>query len=98
MVSGVVGGVPGHAPPHRAQTGVRPSSASSAGCPVSRLASASLRNEGWGAGHAARRTGLRARHGYLAVGAAHTWCQVILDTLADPTAPWRTHTAAATAG
>lgn len=48
-----------------------------------------LRNEGWGTGHAARRTGLRPRHGYLAVGAAHTWCQVILDTLADPAAPWR---------
>ncbi|MEV1333158.1 abortive infection family protein [Micromonospora costi] len=57
-----------------------------------------LRNEGWGTGHATRRTGLRPRHGYLAVGAAHTWCQVILDTLADPSAPWRTHAAATTAG
>ncbi|MFB6398330.1 abortive infection family protein [Polymorphospora lycopeni] len=57
-----------------------------------------LRNEGWGTGHAARRTGLRPRHGYLAVGAAHTWCQVVLDTLADPSAPWRTQVADATAG
>ncbi|MEV0810394.1 abortive infection family protein [Micromonospora sp. NPDC050200] len=31
-----------------------------------------LRNEGWGTGHAARRAGLRPRHGYLAVGAAQT--------------------------
>ncbi|MEU9740931.1 abortive infection family protein [Micromonospora chersina] len=52
-----------------------------------------LRNEGWGTGHApaAPRVGLRPRHAHLAVGAAHTWCQLILDTLADPTAPWRTH-------
>lgn len=54
---------------------------------------AELRNEGWGTGHAARRVGLRPRHGYLAVGSAHTWCQVILDTLADSTAPWRTQAA-----
>ncbi|MGR6316499.1 abortive infection family protein [Micromonospora soli] len=50
-----------------------------------------LRNEGWGTGHApaAPRVGLRPRHAHLAVGAAHTWCQLILDTLADPAAPWR---------
>ncbi|MFY1689121.1 abortive infection family protein [Plantactinospora sp. WMMB782] len=53
---------------------------------------------GLGHGHAARRTGLCPRHGYLVVGAAHTWCQVILDTLADPSGPWHMHTAAATAG
>jgi len=53
---------------------------------------AELRNEGWGTGHAARRPGLHSRHAHMAVGAAHTWCQVILDTLADPTAPWRTGT------
>lgn len=50
-----------------------------------------LRNEGWGTGHApaAPRVGLRPRHAHLAVGAAHTWCQLVLDTLADPAAPWR---------
>lgn len=50
---------------------------------------AELRNEGWGTGHAARRPGLHSRHAHMAVGAARTWCQVILDTLADPAAPWR---------
>ncbi|WP_051366344.1 abortive infection family protein [Hamadaea tsunoensis] len=50
-----------------------------------------LRNEGWGTGHASSRPriGLRPRHAHLAVGAAQTWCQLMLDTLADPTAPWR---------
>lgn len=38
---------------------------------------------------AATRTGLRLRHAHLAVNAALTWCQLILDTLADPEAPWR---------
>jgi hypothetical protein len=32
---------------------------------------------------------LRARGGGCAVGAAHTWCQLMLDTLADTDAPWR---------
>jgi hypothetical protein len=62
------------------------------------LGLAELRNEGWGTGHAARRPGLRTRHGYLAVGAAHTWCQVILDTLADPNAPWRSGSTGAASG
>ncbi|XVU25325.1 abortive infection family protein [Actinoplanes sp. CA-054009] len=53
------------------------------------LGLAELRNEGWGTGHAARRPGLRPRHAHMAVGAAHTWCQVILDTLADSGAPWQ---------
>jgi len=50
-----------------------------------------LRNEGWGTGHApaAPRIGLRPGHAHLAVGAAQTWCHLMLDTLADPTAPWR---------
>jgi Abortive infection C-terminus len=52
---------------------------------------AELRNRGYGTGHgpAAARVGLRARHAHLAVNAAFTWCQLMLDTLADPEAPWR---------
>lgn len=48
-----------------------------------------LRNRGYGTGHgpAAARVGLRARHAHLAVNAAVTWCQLLLDTLADPDAP-----------
>jgi hypothetical protein len=53
---------------------------------------AELRNRGYGTGHGAARArvGLRARHANLAVNAAFTWCQLMLDTLADPEAPWRT--------
>lgn len=49
-----------------------------------------LRNRGYGTGHgpAPARVGLRARHAHLAVNAAVTWCQLLLDTLADPDAPW----------
>jgi hypothetical protein len=52
---------------------------------------AELRNRGYGTGHgpASSRVGLRSRHAHLAVNAAFTWCQLILDTLADPEAPWR---------
>ena len=49
-----------------------------------------LRNRGYGTGHgsAAARVGLRARHAHLAVNAAVTWCRLLLDTIADPDAPW----------
>jgi hypothetical protein len=51
---------------------------------------AELRNSyGTGHGRSSVRTGLRARHANLAVHAATTWCQLVLDTLADPDAPWR---------
>lgn len=52
---------------------------------------AELRNRGHGTGHglATARVGLRPRHAHLAVNAAITWCQLMLDTLADPDAPWR---------
>jgi hypothetical protein len=52
---------------------------------------AELRNRGYGTGHGAAgaRVGLRVRHAHLAVNAAFTWCQLMLDTLADPEAPWR---------
>lgn len=52
---------------------------------------AELRNRGYGTGHgpAGARVGLRPRHAHLAVNAAFTWCQLMLDTLADPEAPWR---------
>ncbi|MET8139882.1 abortive infection family protein [Sphaerisporangium sp. NPDC005288] len=51
---------------------------------------AELRNRGYGTGHgpAAARVGLRPRHAHLAVNAAVTWCQLMLDTLADTEAPW----------
>jgi len=52
---------------------------------------AELRNRGYGTGHgpASSPVGLRPRHAHLAVNAAFTWCQLILDTLADASAPWR---------
>jgi hypothetical protein len=52
---------------------------------------AELRNRGYGTGHgaASTRVGLRPRHAHLAVNAAFTWCHLMLDTLADPEAPWR---------
>lgn len=52
---------------------------------------AELRNRGIGTGHgpATARVGLGVRHAQLAVNAALTWCQLMLDTLADPEAPWR---------
>jgi hypothetical protein len=52
---------------------------------------AELRNRGHGTGHGAAgaRVGLHARHGHLAVNAAITWCQLMLDTLDDANAPWR---------
>lgn len=58
---------------------------------------AELRNRGYGTGHGATgaRVGLHTRHAHLAVNAAATWCQLMLDTLADPNAPWRSHPPAA---
>jgi hypothetical protein len=52
---------------------------------------AELRNRGYGTGHgqAQAPSGLGDRHAHLAVNAAFTWCQLMLDTLADPKAPWR---------
>lgn len=52
---------------------------------------AELRNRGYGTGHgpAGPRVGLRARHAHLAVAGARLWCEFMLDTLADPGAPWR---------
>jgi hypothetical protein len=52
---------------------------------------AELRNRGYGTGHGPARApaGLGPRHAHLAVNAAFTWCQLMLDTLADPKAPWR---------
>ncbi|MFD9523387.1 abortive infection family protein [Streptomyces sp. NPDC059979] len=53
---------------------------------------AELRNQGFGSGHgqASAPTGLGVRHARLTVNAAVTWCELILDTMADPSAPWRT--------
>jgi hypothetical protein len=52
---------------------------------------AELRNQGFGSGHgqASAPSGLGVRHARLTVNAAVTWCELILDTLADPAAPWR---------
>lgn len=52
---------------------------------------AELRNSGFGTGHGgeAVRAGLGPRHARLAVNAATTWCEFVLDTLADDRAPWR---------
>lgn len=55
---------------------------------------AELRNQyGTGHGQGRPRTGLGQRHAHLAVNAAFMWCQLMLDTLADPNAPWRKHAA-----
>jgi hypothetical protein len=52
---------------------------------------AERRNRGYGAGHGQASTpaGLSRRHAQLAMNAAITWCHLLLDTLADPMAPWR---------
>ncbi|GAB2889922.1 hypothetical protein GCM10027074_67780 [Streptomyces deserti] len=51
---------------------------------------AELRNRyGTGHGRLAAPTGLGPRHARFAVGTAATWCELMLDTLADPNAPWR---------
>ncbi|WP_371538432.1 abortive infection family protein [Streptomyces sp. NBC_00466] len=52
---------------------------------------AELRNQGFGSGHgqASVPSGLGIRHARLTVNAAVTWCELILDTLSDPAAPWR---------
>jgi hypothetical protein len=56
---------------------------------------AELRNQyGTGHGQGRPRTGLGQRHAHLAVNAAFMWCQLMLDTLADPNAPWRKQAAA----
>lgn len=50
-----------------------------------------LRNAGYGTGHgqARARVGLHTRHARLAANAAITWCELMLDTLTDDRAPWR---------
>ena len=51
---------------------------------------AELRNRyGTGHGRLAAPSGLGPRHARFAVGTAATWCELMLDTLADPSAPWR---------
>ncbi|NJP90904.1 abortive infection family protein [Nonomuraea sp. FMUSA5-5] len=53
-----------------------------------------LRNQyGSGHGRLSAPTGLSPRHARLAVNAASTWCEVMLETLADPSAPWRSASA-----
>lgn len=49
-----------------------------------------LRNKvGVGHGRASVPEWVRPRHARLAAGAAVTWCNLMLETLADPDAPWR---------
>ncbi|MFG2440964.1 abortive infection family protein [Streptomyces sp. NPDC048508] len=51
---------------------------------------AELRNRyGTGHGRLTAPTGLGPRHARFAVSTAATWCELMLDTLADPNAPWR---------
>lgn len=48
-----------------------------------------LRNDE-GSGHGrARASNLTARHARLAVNAGRTWCELVLDTYSDSSAPWR---------
>jgi Abortive infection C-terminus len=60
---------------------------------------AELRNMGYGTGHGlGRRTpGLRSRHAELAARAAVAYAGFVLDTLAEPSAPWKTKPGAAAA-
>jgi len=52
-----------------------------------------LRNRvGVGHGREAVPTWVRPRHARLAAGAAATWCNLMLETLGDPDAPWRQRT------
>ena len=52
-----------------------------------------LRNKvGVGHGRESVPDWVRPRHARLASGAAQTWCQLVLETLEDPKAPWRTST------
>lgn len=49
-----------------------------------------LRNKGGGSGHGQQHAPqLSARHARLALNAARTWCELVLDTYGDPHAPWR---------
>ncbi|WP_405142631.1 abortive infection family protein [Sphaerisporangium sp. NBC_01403] len=51
---------------------------------------AEMRNRyGTGHGRFSAPSGLGPRHARLAVNAAATWCEILLDTLTDPKAPWR---------
>lgn len=52
---------------------------------------AALRNQGYGTGHgqAKRISGIKPRHADLAARSAIAYASFILDTLADPEAPWR---------
>lgn len=54
---------------------------------------AELRNV-YGTGHGRdRKPNLKPRHAHLAVGCAATFCRLLLETLQDPDAPWRTQPA-----
>lgn len=48
-----------------------------------------LRNSEGGGHGRARSTRLRTRHARLAFNGARAWCEIVLDTLIDPDAPWR---------
>lgn len=49
-----------------------------------------LRNKvGVGHGRESVPAWVRPRHARLAAGAASTWCNLLLETLGDPEAPWR---------
>lgn len=52
---------------------------------------AELRNRGYGTGHGGveARVGLHPCNAHLAIVAARTRCEFMLDTLRDPAAPWR---------
>lgn len=49
-----------------------------------------LRNQvGVGHGRESVPTWVQPRHARMAAGAASTWCNLMLETLADPKAPWQ---------
>lgn len=61
---------------------------------------AELRNRGFGTGHgpATAPVGLGPRHAHLAVNSAQLWCELILETLEDPRAPWRSRQPSSASG
>ena len=52
---------------------------------------AELRNEGYGTGHGRGRriSGIQQRHADFVARSAIAYTEMVLDTLHDPTAPWR---------
>ncbi|MFD4935429.1 abortive infection family protein [Streptomyces virginiae] len=78
-------------PPRGSRLNAESGRGSTAGPSLPSVGVADLRNQGFGSGHgqASAPSGLGVRHARLTVNAAVTWCEPILDTMADQSVPWR---------